>query len=104
MGKGSLGAAAQTLSFVQLEARLTLSAEVPAEAMLTVRRAAFWEERDHQTSITNNAGHRFSFFNVTVLVSLAGSHSFCFTLIFIVVAKVNECKRYGRTDRTELFA
>ena len=39
VGKGSLWAAGQTLAFVQLEAWLTLGAEVPTETLLTVRRA-----------------------------------------------------------------
>lgn len=40
VGVGSLWAAAQTLAFVQLEAGLTPGAEVPAETVLTVHRAA----------------------------------------------------------------
>lgn len=39
MGEGSLRAAAQTLASVQLEARLALGAEVPAETVIAVRRA-----------------------------------------------------------------
>lgn len=39
VGEGSLWAAAQTLAFVQLEAGLTLGAEVPAETVLAVQRA-----------------------------------------------------------------
>lgn len=50
VGKGSLWAAGQTLAFVQLEARPTLGAEVPAETVLTVQRATLWEDRDHRRS------------------------------------------------------
>lgn len=39
VGVGSLGAATQTLAFVELETRLTLGAEVTAETVLAVRRA-----------------------------------------------------------------
>ena len=39
VGEGPCGAAAQTLAFVQLEAGLTLGAEVPTETVLAVQRA-----------------------------------------------------------------
>lgn len=50
VGEGPLWAAAQTLAFVQLEAGLTLGAEVPAETVLAVQRATLWEEGDRHTS------------------------------------------------------
>lgn len=48
MGEGSLRAAAQTLAFVQLEARFALGAEVSAEAVLAVCRAALWAGNTHK--------------------------------------------------------
>lgn len=71
MGKRSLWAAGQTFAFVQLEARLTLGAEVPAETVLTLRRATLWEEGDIQVTHPTSEQFIYSLF-LTLIFTLEG--------------------------------